>query len=343
VAAGGEVGLRATVADAAGNAAAGTPLFLSSAGQVREVEPEGPGAWRATLSAPERFGRALEIEVVARLDGVSGRAAVALQPGSVERLALGGPDAGIPADGEAEVVLPFEPADRFGNRVDAAPEVSAERGQAVAARAGGRWQVRYRPPRLDEGGQDTVHARIGQVAGSTQLRLERRPRALDLWLRLGVAVRAGNPLAPSAGLAALYRPRRFRGQVGFGLEASWSSLTRRDTLSDGGVPVALRSTSSFAGLQAVAAYRRSIDSRLVAWALLGAGGALASTRLVQAGLPALSGSTWVPRLDGALALGLRSGPFAEARLAWQGDARAEALRGSVTTFMLSLGWRLETL
>ncbi len=203
--------------------------------------------------------------------------------------------------------------------------------------------LEQRSKRLDGEGEDVVRAGLGPATGEATVALARRTRALDVSPRLGLALRAGNPAGVELGLSAVHWPRPLRGHLGFGLEATWSVLSRRDDLSAGGVPVSLETRADFFGLAAVALLRQDLGPGLLGWVDLGGGLALASTRLTQPGLPAIGATAWVPLLHGALALGLRSGPFLEARAAWQGDAHSEALQGSLLTFTLSAGWRLETL
>jgi hypothetical protein len=266
---------------------------------------------------------------------------VDLEPGPVERLALTAPAGELPADGVSEATLALEAVDRFGNRVDGTPQAWAELGQAGAERDGSGWRVRYRAPRLEGPGMDWVHYQLEPASGEIGLALAPRTAELDLSLWLGMAVRPGNGLGPEVGVAAVYWPRGLRGKAGFGLEATWSSLSRSDQVTSAGTTVTLESHADFVALEAVALLRYGLGPRLLGWAELGAGGALASTKLTQPSLPALGAASWVPLVHGALALGLRSGPFLEARAIWQGDARAEALQGSLMTFTLSAGWRLE--
>jgi len=337
------VGLAMAVRDAQGNPAEAAPLLSTTFGRIEREARGGPGEFRAVLAVPERLSGQRQSELVAWVAGVSGRATVALAPGPVEEIRVEPPRRALEADGVSELFLPLAVVDRYGNPAEGVPEASAERGFAAAERDGVGWRVRYRPPRLDAGGEDRVHLHLGEAAGTTSFGLSRRTRPLDLALRLGLAVRAGNPAAPSLGLAAVAWPRILRGRLGLGLEASWSSLGRNDLVESAGSAVTLETRADFAALEAVMQARQTLGSRLVAWADLGGGATLALTRLSEPGLPAVGASRLVPCAHGALALGLRSGPFLEARAAFQGDARSAALQGAFTTFTVSMGWRLETL
>ncbi len=337
----GRVALRVTVADAAGNPSPERPRVEASLGTVAEPALEKPGTWRTGVSLPGPTQGQRSLVVTARADGAEGRVSVAIEPGPVVRLTLAPPAKPVPADGQSEALVSVEALDRFGNPVDEAPTATAESGSVTPERAGGGWRLRYRAPLLEGSSADTVRVRLGPASAESRLALGRHARPYDFTFRLGLAVRSGNPAALEAGASATRWPLRFRGQLGFGLDAGWSSLSRSDLVTSGGTQVPLDARADFFSLQALARGRRELGTRLVGWAELGLGGALASTRQTQPGLPAISGSALVPVGHGSVALGLSRGPFLEGRATLQGDAGGETLHGSITTFTISAGWRLE--
>ncbi|HEY7725035.1 MAG TPA: hypothetical protein VH880_06865 [Anaeromyxobacteraceae bacterium] len=347
-AAGDRVDFTVRAADAAGNPAEGAPRLELSAGSLESLERLEPGAWRARVAVPESLGGRQRLELLARVGEAHGRAAVVLAPGAPSRIAMELGAADVVADGDCEVPLALLVADRFGNPVPEPPAVGAGRGSiaGIAPRRAGGWQARYRGPRLEERSFDTVRAWLGPTETSGRLLLLPRVRALSLAARVGASLRPGGASGPSAAIEAAFWPHRLRGAGGVALEVGWSSFERSDPVAVGAGAARLEGRAQFASALASGLWRFRPGPKAAFWLAGGGGLVLVASRVGLSAAPPLAETAWIPEAHVAAGAGHRLGPgspFLEARLGWQADPGLDALRGSLTSLTLSLGYRLDLL
>lgn len=155
----------------------GVTTTLGSLATQVEIEP---GVYQLELLAPDRFGGAETLEVLARVRAgdqvVEEVATVELRAGPVARVSVEAPKAAIAADGEDEQQLEVGFYDAFDNpAVESAAIAKAEHGAAggvVATERPGRYRLSYSPPLSYDASLDTVEVRTAQgVVGSVALPL----------------------------------------------------------------------------------------------------------------------------------------------------------------------------
>jgi hypothetical protein len=344
---GDEVRVAVRLEDAQGNPAAGPARLSASFGEVVAFAPGAPGEWVGLVRVPAELGAHRKLELAVRAGGAAGRATVRLRPGPPEQLEVQVAERTLLADGRGEAQVLLRASDRFGNLADEPPTLTAELGRigAPAPDGAGAWRASYRAPRLEQPSWDGLSARLGGARGGERLRLLARPRALSVSPKLGLSLRAGG-LSPAASLEVAWWPAALRGRIGLAAEAGWWAFSRTDRVDLGGQPLALRGRADLAPVALTALARMGLGERGSAWVGLGGGAVLLRARVAQGVLAGAAETGVAPEAHAQVGAGWRLGPgipVLEARAAWQGDAGVSSMTGSLLTFTLSLGYRLETL
>ncbi len=169
-----------------------------------------------------------------------------------------------------------------------------------------------------------------------------RERRWSLAPKAGVAGARGGVWSPMLALEGGYRAAVLDGRLALLIEAGAFVRNRTDDVQVGAQAVGVRGRVRYVPLIASARIEQPTGARQLAWAAAGAGVALVESNVSVGSVEARSESAVVPGLRAAIGWGLRAGratPFAEAGLAWQGDPRLDALRGSLTVLTVSLGCR----
>lgn len=341
----GPVALRVLATDATGNPAQAAPQLEATLGEVSPLVAVAPGAWEARLLVPPAIGAARRLAVVARSGGVEGRAALEVVAGPPVTMEVAAEQTAIVADGAAEARVRVQLRDRFGNPAEGPPlEVVATRRARIAADADGpgAWVVRYRPSRARANDSEVLAVRAGGLHGAARLVIVAPERRVGVAARLGLAAAAGGVRAPYAALEATYRLDVLRRPLALGLELGWFVRERTDAASVGDRAVEIDGRARYLPLLGVARWRLPLRGRHALWTGAGAGVAHVSSQVSPEGGPATEEAGVVPVLHADAGWGLRYGhgePFLEARLAWHGDPRLEALRGSLPMFLAVIGYR----
>jgi hypothetical protein len=218
VAGGAPATVTARALDAGGNPVAAQLVLDASAADLSEIRTVRPGEVVGRLAAGERLrGDAAVVSATAPELGISGARSLALRPDSA---ATGGFAAQRAVRGAVEVALRVEIADRFGNPVSAAPEVTAARGKVlgVAERGPGSFDVRYLPPAVDRLVQDALVARSGAVTATLDPIVAPRAPALRLEASAGAGSDLGGRFVAGVGTLAAERPADLGAALRLGLE-----------------------------------------------------------------------------------------------------------------------------
>jgi hypothetical protein len=337
--------VRARLRDAQGNPAAGPARLRASFGEVLAFGEVGPGEWAGEVRVPSELEGRRRLELAVEAGAAEGRIAVALRPGVPDRLRIALAEPTLLADGRSEAQVRVQASDRFGNLADEPPGLETELGQLGAPMpdGSGAWVVRYRAPRLERASWDGLSARLGNARVSERVRLLPRPRTLTLAPKVGVALRAGGS-SPAAWLEIGLWPEALRGRAGLAVELGWWAFARTDRVDVGGQPLDLRGRADMAPLLVTALGRMTLAERGSAWLGAGGGAVLVTARVGQGALAGAPEASIAPEVHATAGAGWTLGPgapFLEARAGWQGAAGTSALRGSLLTLTLSLGFRLE--
>lgn len=347
VAADGTVPLRVVATDAAGNAVETAPKLHATLGELSELAPVAPGTWEARLAVPPRIGAIRRLELVARAGAIEGRTELEVAAGPPVELEVSTESASLVADGGAVARVHVLLRDRFGNPADApVPDVVATRRARIAAEPGGPgvWVVRYRPARAREDAADVLTIRAAGLEGAARLEIVAPERRLGLAPKLGFAASSGGLRAPYAALEAAYRPDVLHDRLSVAIELGRFVHERTDTAPVGEPALAIRGRAQYVPLLGTARWRAPLGERHALWA--GAGGGLAhvSSEVAPEGGPTAVEAGVVPVIHAGAGWGRRhrhGEPFLEARLAWHGDPRLEAFRGSLTVFLVAIGFRYD--
>lgn len=336
--------VRARLEDALGNPAAGPAHLAASFGEVLRFGEVGPGEWAGEVRVPPELGDRRSLELAVDAGAATARTAVRLRPGEPAQIWLAVEEPALLADGRGEAQLRLRAADRYGNLVDEPPGLSSDLGRlgAPAPDGSGGWLVRYRAPRLEQATWDGLSARLGGARASDRIRLLARSRTLTLSAKGGMALRPGGS-SPAASLELCLWPEALRGRGGLGVEVGWWAFARTDTVHIGGQPLILRGRADMATLLLTALGRTRLGEHGSAWVGAGGGAVLVAARVAQGALAGATETGVAPELHALAGAGWRLGPgapFLEVRAGWQGAATS-ALRGSLLTWTLSLGYRLE--
>jgi hypothetical protein len=218
VAGGAPTTVTARALDAGGNPVAAELVLDASAADLSEVRTVRPGEVVGRLAAGERLrGDAAVVSATAPALGISGSRSLALRP---DAPATGEFAAQRAVRGAVEVALRVEIADRFGNPVSAAPEVTAARGKVlgVVERGPGEFDVRYLPPAVDRPVQDALIARAGAVTATLDPVVAPRAPALRLEASAGAGMELGGRFGAGVGTLAAERPADLGAALRLGLE-----------------------------------------------------------------------------------------------------------------------------
>lgn len=343
----GPIALRIRVSDAAGNPVDAAPILASSFGSMSRVEARGVGLYEAALVIPQQRGRTVAANVTARVGDVTGAASVELAAGPAARLVVEGAAERMVADGTREAVFRVALLDRFGNEVAAEPTVALATGDGAVRSApdgtGGR-VIHYRPRRARE---DRVHVlafRGGGLESAARLPLAAPVRRFEVAPKVGVAISAGGLRSPVVAAEGAFWPERLGGRAGVLLEVGTFVFDRTETVAAGTATLDVSANARYVPVLLSGAWRSPRAGRARWWASAGAGPAFVSSDVGAPGQPTMNeaGRVAAAHLSTGADIPLGPGmPFVEARLAWHSDPRLEALRGSLTSFALSIGYRYE--
>ena len=347
VSADGAVLLRVVATDAAGNTVEAAPKVEAPLGELSKLVLVAPGTWEARLAVPPRIGAIRRLQLVARAGGVEGRTELEVAAGPPAEMEVSAESAALVADGGAEARVRVRLRDRFGNPAEGpAPEVVATRRADIAAEPDGpgAWMIRYRPRRAREDGAEVLSVRTGGLEGAARLAIVAPERRLGLAPKLGLAASSGGLHAPYGAVEATYRSTLFAGRLALALELGGFVHDRTDVARVGDVEVAIHGRARYLPALCTARWEGRVGARQVLWA--GAGGGLAHVRsevstdggplaVEQGVVPVvLAGAGWALRIH-------HGGPLVEARVARHGDPRFEAFRGSLTVFLMAIGYRYD--
>jgi len=172
------------------------PTLTATAGTLGDLEPAGPGAWRASWAVGAR--EAGEARIAAALDKAFVRRAVADLPGPPARLEVQTDRGQVQAGDEAPVELTVKVLDGAGRPAASDPPILEDAlGSAgeVEELERGTWRASLRVPVAFEGHTRLkVSARLGQLLGTAELELAGGPPA---------AIDAVAQLSPRRGPGAL--------------------------------------------------------------------------------------------------------------------------------------------
>lgn len=341
------IALRVRVSDAAGNPVDAPPVVASSLGSVSSVEARGRGQYEAALTIPEQRGRAVVANVTARAGDVTGAAPVELAAGPAARLVVDGAAERMLADGSREAVFRVALLDRFGNEAAAEPTVALSAGDGAIRSAPdgmGGSVISYRPRRARE---DQVHVltfRGGGLEREERLSLVAPVRRFEVAPKVGYALSTGGLRSLVAAAEGAFWPERLGGRAGVLLEVGTFVFDRTETVAAGAGTLEVSANARYVPVLLSGAWRFLRVASVRAWASAGAGPAFVSSEVAAPGQPTVREAGWVAAAHLSTGADVRLGPgmpFVEARLAWHSDPRLEALRGSLTSFALSIGYRYE--
>lgn len=313
------VTVTARALDGGGNPVPAALVLSTDAGELADVREREPGEVAARLVVPPVLGSRRELTVTASAPGVgiSGARALPLRPGAPAHARFERTDGVVRSDGAREALLRVRVADRHGNAVAAAPEVSAERGRVagVDAAGAGVYAVRYVGPAVARATPERLVARVGKVTASAERVLVPPAPRLHLVPSFGVARDLnGRGSGPRSGIA-LETPAELPFALRRGAEVSWRAEV--ETAGPGSVGAAL-----LAGASAARALRPGLLLRAGA----SAGAIVTRGSAAPAGRLALE----LGRGGGALT------PFVEASLLAAGDGAP----GAFAALGISAGVRL---
>jgi hypothetical protein len=299
--------------DAAGNPVPATLTLEAKGGVLEAVEEKRPGVVSARLSAGTALtGDEAVVTAVATNLGIAGSRTVPLRPGepAVARFAR---RAVVRGDGRRATLLRVAVADRYGNPVAAAPEVTSARGRILGITEAGRgaYDVSYVAPAVEHPGSDALEARVGLARASLAPMIAPPEPPLRAEALAGAVLDLRGRWTGAAGLLALERPGELEAALRVGLEAALRLEAGALAGPAGGGRVVLLAGPALR----LAGGPVRLGATATGGALLGAGDAAPAARLaVSLGLPRPGVE---PFLELSL-LGARTGapgPFVAAGLA----------------------------
>jgi len=345
---GAPVALRVSVTDAAGNpVAADPPRLQADFGEVSAPVTSGSGAWTAQLQVPAEIGARRRIELRARAAALEDRVLLDVAPADAARLVLSPEAATLVADGAAEATLRVQLFDRFGNPAAApAPHAVATRPGRLSSQpdGDGAWVVRYRPERAAESATGSISVRAGSLENVARVDLVAPRRRVSLAPKLGIAASAGGLRAAHVAAEGAYRPALLEGRLAFLLGAGTFVRDRTDRAPAGEGWALVHGRARYTSATASARMQLAFGTRQLAWAGAGGGVAHVASAVSVEGGPVRNEAGLVPVVQAAAGWGLAAGPatpFVEAQLAWHGDPRFAALRGSLSVLTLAVGCRYD--
>jgi hypothetical protein len=269
------VSVTARALDAGGNGVAAPVVLETDAGRLEEVREPEPGRVEARLRVTSFEGRR-EARVTASLPalGISGSRALPLRPGGPAQAAFARPDGVFRGDGSRVEVVRLEVSDRFGNPVEGAPTVTADRGRVLglAAAGVGRWDVRYVAPAVDAAAPERLLAAVGPVRVEARRTLLPPEPRWALVPSAGVALDArGRFAGPRAGAAV----ERHLDRALPPLDLCWRAEAEVLDAGAGRVSAFLAGASAARALGPRLVLRGSLSGGLAAWS----GGAAPAARI----------------------------------------------------------------
>jgi hypothetical protein len=330
------IAVEATVFDAAGNRCGTEIAWETSLGQI-ERSPSGA----TLLVIPPVLGGKAMVEVKATAGGLSQTKQIALTPGPLAKLALGGPDA-VKADGSARATFSVLASDAQGNPITGTPiQAKARLGKVALEPAGnGGAQLTYQAPWLTDEAIEEVSIAAAGLSASAAIKLFPDPR-LTLAPKLGL-VRDGTLGAPYFGAEAAWLFETFGQPFAAAVDVGGFRLSREEQVEG----LQLNGKHTFVALSATLSWRKPFAERWVFWAGAGGGVALVSSSLQLADQPETGDRGLV--LQGQIALGAsrhlwHGSPFIEGRLLEQTSPDLANASGRLSAFMLDVGYRFEAL
>jgi hypothetical protein len=353
-----EVPLRAFAVTPSGAPRAGAPVGVEvTAGEVVALAEVAPGELAAIWRLPP--GRAEPATATARLadeEGLGVEASLARPAGAPARLALEADPVRTVAGQGPPVALRLAVTDAMGNPVAAEPRLETSLGSVspLAPTAPGAWEARLEPPAAAPAATRVeVVARAGGLEGRAAVELAPAPvpagprvRRVSAAPKVGLATSPGGLATAYAGAEGAYRPALLGGRLALALEVGGFVRERTDEVTVGDQRLSVHGRVRYVPALATARLSRALGERQAVWGGAGAGVAHVAADVSVGTGPVGAESGVVPVLHASAGWGLRAGratPFAEARLAWHGDPRFDALRGSLTTLTLVLGCRYDAL
>ncbi len=303
--------------DAGGNQVPAEIVLSAEGGSLSDPAERSPGEVEARVGAGPAFGGRREVVVTARAPGVgvSGARALRLRSGEPAVARFDRDGSVLRADGERRAELRVRIEDRFGNPVEHAPRVSAERGRvvAVATDGPGAYVVRYVGPAVREATDERLVAEIGALRARTDRLLVPPDRPESPAAGAGVALDLGGRFAVPVLTISAERPA----DVAFTLRRGYDVALRGEV---GAVGFASGAGLSLLAGASAARVARGLDLRAFATAGVLAGrGASPALRLgVRLGAPSKG-----------------SAPFVEAAFLAAGSGAP----GAFAAFMLAGGMR----
>jgi hypothetical protein len=206
--------------DGAGNAVPAALSLEVKGGLLEAVEERRPGVVAARLSAGTRLqGDEAVVTATAPTLGIAGSRAVPTRPAEPASARFARRDV-VVGDGARATALRVAVADRFGNPVAAAPEVSAARGRiaGITAAGPGAYDVRYVPPAVERPVSDTVVARIRGAEATLAPVVAPPAPALRIEALAGPVLDLRGRFAGLGGLLGAERPGEVDAVLRLGLE-----------------------------------------------------------------------------------------------------------------------------
>lgn len=343
---------------AAGTPRVGAPVAAEVVrGEVAGLVEVAPGERAGTWRLPP--GAAGTVEVTARLQdepGFVSTAALELLAGTPARIELEADSRRVVAGEAPALALRVRVTDAAANPVDAEPSLSATIGEVSApvAVGPGAWQAWLRVPDASGPGRAVVTARAARLENRMAIEVAPRavpaapppPRARFIAVapKAGLAAARGGILTSALAAEGSYRTGLLDSRLAFVLEAGAFVRDRTDAVAVGAELLAIRGRVRYVPVIASARIEHATGKRQLAWVTAGAGVAHVASEVSVGSLPSRSESGIVAAVRAAIGWGLRAGratPFAEVGLAWHGDPRLDALRGSLTVLTASLGCRYD--
>ncbi len=204
--------------------------------------------------------------------------------------------------------------------------------------------ISYRPRRARE---DQVHVLTfsgGGLEREERLSLLAPVRRFEVAPKVGYALSTGGLRSLVVAAEGALWPERLGGRAGVLLEVGTFVFDKTETVAAGAGTLDVSANARYVPVLLSGAWRFLRLASVRAWASAGAGPAFVSSEVAAPGQPTVREAGWVAAAHFSTGADVRLGPgmpFVEARLAWHSDPRLEALRGSLTSFALSIGYRYE--
>jgi hypothetical protein len=363
-----ELPLRVFAVTPSGEPRAAPPVVVEvTHGEVAALAEVAPGELAGTWRLPR--GAATPATASVRLsDEPSLAFAVPLErpAGAPARLVLEADRVRVIAGRELAVGVRVGVEDAAGNPVAEEPRIEATLGvvSAPLATAPGAWEARLDVPAdVGPARRTEVIARAADVEDRVVIDIDIAPapplvapsaapptlplageHRASAAPKLGLATSRGGLAAAYLGVEAAWRPRLLDGRLALAIEGGGFVRDRTDAVATRSGVFDVRGRVRYVPVIASARLQHALGRRQVIWGAAGAGLAHVASEVSVGSGPVSSESGLVPVLHASAAWGLRAGratPFGEARLAWHGGPRFDALQGSLTTLTFTIGCRYD--